>query len=176
MKKAIMILGLLLAGILTYNCLAQEKKFGIRGGYQTSFLSDDGEKTGGTKSGFYVGAYKDTKVFPFLFFNTGLEYSQYGASKLEKGDYSLNYVGIPLAIKAKVGPLYALAGSGFNVKFVESGNPYNDKAKWFDIPAYVGAGISILFLAIEAKQTWGLTDINNGLNNNSFQVGLSMRF
>ncbi len=49
-------------------------------------------------------------------------------------------------------------------------------AKWFDIPTYVGAGVNILFVSIEAKQIWGMTNVNNGLNNNSFQVGLSMRF
>ena len=176
MKKVIVIFSLLVLGNLTFKSLAQDKKFGIRGGYQTSYLTQDGDKTGSSKSGFYLGAYKDTKVFPFLHVNTGLEYSQMGASNLDNGDYTLNYIGVPLALKAKVGPLYALAGSGFNVKVAEKGNPYDSSAKWFDIPAYVGAGFNILFVAVEAKHTWGLTDINNGLSNNGFQVGLSMRF
>lgn len=176
MKKTIMILSLFVAGSLTFKSLAQDKKFGIRGGYQSSYLTQDGDKVGSSKSGFYVGAYKDTKVFPFLHVNTGLEYSQLGASKLDNDDYTLNYIGVPLALKVKVGPLYAIGGTGFNVKVSEKGSPYSDSAKWFDIPAYVGAGFNILFLAVEARQTWGLTDINHGLNNNSFQVGLSMRF
>ncbi len=161
MKKAIMILGLFIAGNLAFKGLAQEKNFGIRGGYQTSYLTQDGDKIGSSKSGFYVGAYKDTKVFPFLHFNTGVEYSQLGASNLDNGDYKLNYVGVPLALKVKVGPLYAIGGSGFNVKVSENGTPFDDKAKWFDIPAYVGAGFNILFVAVEARQTWVLTDINN---------------
>ncbi|MBS2213557.1 outer membrane beta-barrel protein [Carboxylicivirga mesophila] len=176
MKKAMMILSLLMAGNLAFVVMAQDKKFGIRGGYQTSYLTQDGDKVGSSKSGFYLGAYKDTKVLPFLHVNTGLEYSQFGASKLDNGDYTLNYIGVPLALKVKVGPLYALGGSGFNVKVAEKGNPFDSSAKWFDIPAYVGAGFNILFVAVEAKHTWGLTDINNGLNNNGFQVGLSMRF
>ena len=176
MKKAILTLSLILVYVIGTTAVAQDKKVGIRAGYQSSFLSDDGNKVGGSKSGFYAGAYRDTKVFPFLRFSTGIEYSQLGTSNLDNGDYALNYVGIPLGIKAQVGPVFASAGSGFNIKVAESGNPYSNSAKWYDIPAYVGAGINILFVTVEAKQIWGLTNINNGLNNNSFQLGLSMRF
>lgn len=176
MKKIVFLACLIAISATSFNVLAQDKKFGIRAGYQTSFLSSDGEKVNSSKSGFYAGVYRDTKIFSFLNFNSGLEYSQLGGSKFDSNDYTLNYVGIPLGLKVKIGPLYAQGGTGFNVKVAESGAPATYDTKWFDIPAYVGAGFNILFMSIEARRTWGLTDIANGLNNNGFQLGLNMRF
>lgn len=154
---------------------AQDKHYGIRMGYQSSTMMLDTEKQGGSLNGYYISAYRDAKVLPFLHFNTGIEYMRMG-SEVSKQDYKLDYLGVPLALKLKVGPLYALGGGMINFKISEKGNPYNSSAKWYDTNAFVGGGLNILIFSVEAKYMWGLTKVNNGLKNNGLQIGCGIRF
>lgn len=172
-KRFIGVVALILT-VLSAN--AEDKNIGLRMGYQNSVMSIDGNKIGSSGNSFYVNAYKDTKLLPFLFFHSGLQYSQSEAS-IENHDYKINYLGAPVAVKAKFGPVYALGGAAFNVKLNENNRPEDfSSAKWFDTNAFVGGGFKVLFMTIDARYHWGLTDINNGIKNNSFQVGLGLRF
>ncbi|MBS2098569.1 outer membrane beta-barrel protein [Carboxylicivirga linearis] len=168
---------LTLAVVLTLfiSTQAQDKSMGLRIGYQSSYMMVDNSKVGSSGNSFYVNAYRDNKLLPFLFFHSGLQYSQ-SESTIESHDYKINYLGAPLAMKVKVGPIYALGGASFNVKLNEKNNPFESSSSWYDTNAFVGAGFKLLFMTIDTRYMWGLTDVNQGIHNNSFQVGLGLRF
>ncbi|WP_430811028.1 MULTISPECIES: outer membrane beta-barrel protein [unclassified Carboxylicivirga] len=154
---------------------AQDKHTGVRVGYQSSVMMKDSHKYGSHGDGFYAAFYRDTKVLPFFFFNAGMEYSRV-TTEIEKQDYKLDYLGIPLALKLKLGPIFAQGGAAINFKLNEIGNPFDDKAEWFDTNAFVGAGLSFFMLNVEAKYLWGLTEVHNGIKNNGLQLGIGLRF
>ncbi|MCY1723433.1 outer membrane beta-barrel protein [Prolixibacteraceae bacterium Z1-6] len=172
MKKIIGLAVLLLSIIAVQ---AQDHNIGLRVGYQNSRMLVDGSKLGSSGNSIYVNAYKDTQMLPFLFFHSGLQYSQ-SESTIENMDYRLNYLGAPVGLKVKLGPVNAIGGAAFNVKLNEKNSPFEKSAKWYDTNAFLGAGFNILFLNVDARYVWGLTNINNGIHNNGFQIGLGLRF
>lgn len=173
MNKILIIMLALVFGTSAY---AQEKEFGIRFGYLNSSMNDvNGNNYGRSQDGFFVGAYNDTKMLPFLYLQTGLEYTQMGT---EKGvfDYKVHYLGVPAALKVKIGPLFAFGGAAFNVRLTDNDNPFGDNNKWYDTNAFAGVGFELLVFTVDAKYIWGLTDVNEGLNNDGFQIGVGLRF
>nr|WP_319397872.1 outer membrane beta-barrel protein [uncultured Carboxylicivirga sp.] len=168
-------LALTVALTLFISIKAQDESMGVRIGYQNSIMKVDGNKIGSSGKSFYVNAYKDTKLMPFLYFQSGLQYTQ-ATSEIESYDYKINYLGVPVAMKIKVGPVYGLGGAAFNVKLNEKNNPFDNSSSWYDANAFVGAGVKILFMTIDGRYMWGLKNVNNGIHNNSFQVGLGLRF
>lgn len=171
MKKTI---GIVVALIFVVSLQSQAQKIGLRVGYQNTMMKVDGSKIGKTGSSLYINAYKDTRIIPFLFFHSGLQYSQ-AKAKITDENYTINYLGAPVGLKAKLGPIYGLAGATFNVKLSENNSPSGDKAKWYDTNTFVGLGFSFLMLNIEGRYSWGMTDINNGIHNNAFQIGVGIR-
>ena len=59
---------------------------------------------------FYVGVFKEKRIFPFLHWGTGLEYFQNGAGLADNNKQVIKYLGLPIDLKVKPGPVYALAG------------------------------------------------------------------
>ena len=171
MKK---IIGLTIVLIWALSAQAQEGKIGLRVGYQHTMMKVDGSKIGSAGNSFFLNVYKDTRIIPFLFFHSGLQYSQAKAD-INDNNYTLNYLGVPIGLKAKIGPLYGLAGATFNAKISEKNSPYGD-AKWYDTNTFVGLGFSMLMLSIEGRYAWGMTDINSGIHNDAFQIGVGVRF
>ena len=45
------------------------------------------------------------------------------------------------------------------------------KAEWFDIPFFLGAGVKIWFVSIEARYHWGIMEVTDGYKSQSFQLG-----
>jgi len=172
MKK---IIGLAVVLIWALSTQAQGEKIGLRVGYQNTMMKVDGSKIGDTGSSFFLNVYKDARIIPFLFFHSGLQYSQAKAD-ISGDNYTINYLGAPVGLKAKLGPVYGLAGATFNVKLSEKNSPTGDDAKWYDTNTFVGLGFNILMLNIEGRYSWGLTDINSGIHNDAFQIGLGIRF
>ncbi len=161
---------------------AQEDKIGIRAGYQNSNLVSDGDKVGDGLSGYYVGIFKDHKLIPLLRLSTGLEFSQMGC-KAKDGAFDgdnlhINYLSIPIGVKAKVGPFFGTVGSGINIKVGESDkfDKLDYDVNTIDVPIYAGAGFNFLFLGIEGRYIWGMTDIDKDTKNRVFQIGLTARF
>jgi len=166
--------------LLIGNVNAQQKKsYGIRAGYSSTFMTNGGDKLGSSDNNYFINFYKDTKIFPFLHFQSGLEYSRTGGT-IDNFSHYADYLGVPLALKVKVGPLYAFGGGAFNVKLAENDLPDNSafdgKCKWYDTNAFVGAGIEILILTFDIKYSQGLTNVNNGLKNNGYQASVGIRF
>ncbi|WP_066630932.1 outer membrane beta-barrel protein [Labilibacter marinus] len=157
------------------NAASQEKKYGFRAGYQRSVMMMNSEQQGESNGSYYLGAFRDAKMFPFMYFQSGLEFIQMGA-KIDNSKYTLSYIGVPLGLKCKVGPIYGFGGAMVNFKVSEKASPYDQKAKWYDTNAYLGAGINVIMFSLEAKYMWGLTEVSNGLHNNGFQLGCGIRF
>lgn len=174
MKKTLLLLSIVFLSATFISAKAEGNKFGIRAGYQSTYLFLEGSKLGDGASGYYAGIFKDREIAPLFRLSAGLELSQFGG-EVVKEDVKLTYIGVPVLIKAKLGPVSALAGSGVNFKVSDSNI---DDARTVDIPISVGAGFNILFINIEARYVWGMNDIikDSGLRNQAFQIGLSARF
>jgi hypothetical protein len=191
MKKfnLLLLIGFLI--LLTLPAFAQKedkkgghKVGGIRAGYQSSIYVKGGDQLTGTTplEKFYIGVYRDTRIIPTLHFGSGVEYYQNGARINDDNKRVLHYVGVPLYLKAKVGPVFALGGFEPSIKVSEKqylagvkSTPSN-KSNWFDAPFFLGAGLKILIVTIEARYHWGTIGAYDGAYSQYLQVGAALSF
>ena len=189
MKKGILfLLSALVIG--TYGSNAQDKDKqkvgGIRAGFQSAYMVEEGSKpdTANSLNSFYVGFFRDKKISPLLFFGSGLEYFQNGMKYPGDTKRVLHTISIPLDLKLKLGPVFALGGAAANFKVAEkivvednSVNPAEGNvSNWFDIPVFLGAGVKISIITIEARYHWGLLEVRNGLHSRYLQIGAGISF
>lgn len=189
MKKTIIIfMALFFVASLLIN--AQEKKTeklgGIRGGWQSAVMVENGAKadTANNLSTFYLGFFRDQKIVPVLFFGSGIEYFQNGFKYPGNSKRVLHMISIPLDLKIKIGPVFALGGIAGNFKVAEkvhigdqkTSPASGDKSNWFDAAAFVGLGVKIFFVTIEGRYHWGLIESRNGLYNRYLQLGAGISF
>lgn len=190
MKKAI-IISIILADCLCFWARAQkgsEDRFvsGIRGGWHTATLLKDGAEPNEANNlnSFYIGFFNDNQIAPLLYFGKGLEYFQNGLTYTGNSERKLHTLSVPLYLKLKVGPVYGLGGIAGNIKVAEKytlgdyeSNPGDDdKSNWFDAPVFLGAGVKILFVSVEARYHWGLMEVRNDLKSQYFQLGAAISF
>ncbi len=159
---------------------------GIRFGWHQSAFYNDGNAVSDADpmQSFYVGLFRDNKIAPLLSFGSGLEYYQNGINYAGDNKLALHYVSVPLNLKLKLGPVFALTGFAPSVKVAErivtDGNSVKPSdvlvSEWFDVPFFVGAGVKILFITVEARYHWGLLEVNDGLNSRYFQLGAGLSF
>jgi len=188
-KVTFLLLLVLIAG--TFITHAQDKKSkdkvgGLRFGAHTATMMKDGSSpdTSNYLNSFYVGFYRDNKIAPMLYFGTGLEYFQNGLDYTKNSKRVLHTISVPLDLKVKLGPVFALGGIAANFivseKLVYGDNKYDPsddaKANWFDAPVFLGAGVEIFFITIEARYHWGLVDAKNEYFHRYFQLGLGLSF
>ena len=187
-QRHVVLAAVFFLGIITV--YAQDKNAdkigGIRGGFQSAVMVEDGSKadTANNLKTFYVGLFRDQKLVPILFFGSGIEYFQNGSRYPNDSKRVLHMVSIPLYLKLKIGPVFALGGIAGNFKVAEkiyvgdtkSKPPDGDKSKWFDGAAFAGVGLKILFITVEARYHWGLIESNNGLYNRYLQIGAGLSF
>ncbi len=162
--------------LLSADLFAGDKHFGARAGWQISTLDYDGDKTDPISS-FYLGVYRETQIVPLLRYSLGIEYMQAGGMLdyvPDQKKYKIGYIGVPVNLKAKVGPIFAIAGSGINFKISET--DLGEDTKAIDIPAFAGLGFNILIFNIEARYHWGLLEIQEKTKNNYLQIGLGVNF
>jgi len=183
MKKVCFLLLVLMVTLTILPAKAQRgERFGIRAGYQSSAQYKGGSQISETDplNYFYAGLFRDNKIVPALHLGVGLEYFQNGHTYNNGSDkWVLNYLSIPVYLKAKLGPVFALGGLAANFKLSEkiyfngeSMNPPSDqKSKTMDVPVFLGAGVKISIFTIEARYHWGLVEINHGATNQYFQIG-----
>jgi hypothetical protein len=189
MKKTVLTT-LVLTVFLVTTVLAQnnEKTFvsGIRGGFHAASLVMDGSKPNEASAlnNFYIGFFNDNKLAPMFYFGKGLEYFQNGIAYTSNSERILHTVSVPLYLKLKLGPVFGLGGIAGNFKVSEkfSAGDYevsptdSDKSNWFDAPVFLGAGVKIFFVSVEARYHWGLIEVRNGLKSQYFQVGAAVSF
>ncbi|MFZ4547124.1 MAG: outer membrane beta-barrel protein [Bacteroidales bacterium] len=185
--KRFLSLSILVAVLTIYSHAVQaqgKRSIGIRAGYQNSGLFKDSEKLTGTSNyaSFYVGVFKEKKILPFLHWGTGLEYCQNGAGLTGDSKQVIKYLGIPVHLKVKVGPVYALVGVQPKVKLSEKiildgdkTSPTDEqKSKTMDFPAYGGIGFNILIVSIEARYQYSMFETNHGARNAYLQLGATL--
>lgn len=187
--KGTVIMTLFLTVFVFTSVFAQEDEktvSGIRGGFQSARLVMDGSTPYDDASNlesFYIGFFNDNKIVPLLYFGKGLEYFQNG-QKYSDGKRILHTISVPLYLKLKIGPVYGLGGIAGNIKVSEKYtvdnviNPTeNDKSNWFDAPLFLGAGVKIFFVSVEARYHWGLLKVrDNGLHSQYLQLGAAISF
>lgn len=180
-------LAFLLIGLTTSTYAGDDGggKFGIRAGYSASNIYNGSSKMNSNSLGsFYVGFFKEHKIVPMLHFGSGLEYSQLGSMENNDNKITMHYLSIPVNLKFKIGPIYALAGASAAFKVGEKWTLLGTKtdpvvkANWFDVPVHVGLGFQILMLRIEARYHWGTMDLYDspmeGYKTQALQLGLAV--
>lgn len=179
------LLSLILLFAFSFSIYAGDKDRGIRAGYVSGQVIVDGSNLfDNSLGGFYLGIYKDKRLVPAVRLGAGLEYLQTGSQQDSDNKYQLGYIGVPIKIQGKVGPVYGLGGiaPSFKIseKFTLLGQNVDladdDKANVFDLPVFIGGGFQIMMIGIEARYYWGLTEIQEKAKNQYLQVGLTLSF
>lgn len=187
MKNIFSFVALAMFALITFSAQAGDK-MGIRAGYQLASFNADGSMLENTNNlnGFYVGVFKENQIIPLLKLGYGLDFMQNGAELSDFGTYTLNYLSVPLYLKAKVGPVFGLAGVGASFKLSDkltNGEMETDASDYmatrdFDLPLFIGGGFKILMLTIEGRYNWGMIELNKitGAKNHYLQIGASLSF
>jgi len=159
---------------------------GIRAGFHSAVMVEHGARpdTAQRLSNFYLGFFHDSQISSLFYIGNGLEYFQNGLEYTGDSKRVLHTLSIPCDVKCKVGPVFALAGAAVNIKLAERihqgdeslAPSESDKSNWLDIPVFLGAGIRVLFLTVEARYYWGLIESRDNLYNRYLQVGIGLSF
>lgn len=184
--KKLLLVGLAICFAFTVNAQDKDKKSlpnGFRLGYQSSTLTGGNSGTFDPLTGFYVGYLRKVNLIPLLHLETGMEYMMAGG-KQDSITLRQNYIVLPAQLVFKIGPVFALAGVNANFDIYQSTEMNGTKEKVasdnradaFDVAADVGAGLNFLFLAVEARYYWGLTDLKDGYKSQYLQLGLKVHF
>jgi hypothetical protein len=135
-------------------------------------------------SSFYAGFFRSKKIASILHFDSGIEYFQNGIKYAKNSKRVLHTISVPLDLRLKIGPIYAVGGAAANIKVSEEfklgDNSYKpsdtSKSNWFDIAAFAGAGVKVWILSVEARYHWGLLEVRNDLYSRYFQIGAAVSF
>jgi len=102
---------------------------GIRAGFHSAYMVNNGEKpdTANSLNNFYIGFFHEKKIASMFYWGSGLEYFQNGTKHDNGNKNVLHTLSIPLDLKFKIGPLYALGGAAANFKIAEK-NVINDNS------------------------------------------------
>ncbi len=160
------------------------KRNGIRAGYQIAQVYAEDDQVDGDLDGLYVGYERGiTLAAGIVSLNTGLEYQQNGHRADADNFRRIHYLGIPVGLRARLGPVFAQAGINglFRISetyTVNGADALNDDnaSDLFDAAAHAGAGLRILALTLEVRYHCGLTTGANGNQNRYWQAGATISF
>ena len=177
MKKSILIL-LLTFGLFSFQGMAQDN--GIRAGWNTAGTFADGNHIQGNLQNFYVGFFRNNEFGGILALHTGLEYLQNGWQKDDEKRVA-HMVSVPIGLRVKLGPIFALGGAGLNFTVAQNNegvlSNITPKNNVFDLPLFLGLGLKIAIVSIEARYNWGMIQTNDlGYQNQYFQLGAGIHF
>lgn len=158
---------------------AQILQFGVKGGFNTSTLSGDGDIS--SLTGFHAGVFAsiDLVVIDVV---PELVYSTQGA-KLGNQDVNLNYFNVPIMARLNLLKiLYVEAGPqfGFLMSAEDGGEDIKDDIESTDISVGLGAGVELFdSFDVGLRYNFGTTDVTKGAGdykNNVLQIGLAYKF
>jgi len=151
---------------------------GIRAGWQQSIIVINNEKVfTDPLNSFYIGFFTTDSIASFLKFEGGFEYYQAGGKTKDLDtELKLHYISVPLSLKFKLGPVYALGGVSGSVNLMgdykRNGEDVGDKDfTTFNAGAHIGGGVKFYRLGIEARYNWGIIDVYQGYKTNHLQIG-----
>ncbi len=178
MKKIISLFVLVLMITCSVQLSAQSQ--GIRAGWHYSDIFWGDQELGDPLNSFYVGFFRNNGIFntEILALHTGLEYFQNGfAYKDSDEKFVLHYISLPVALRVKLGPVFALGGVGLNFKLAGNTSAHED-VNFFDLPVLAGLGVKIFMITIEARYGWGLLNVYDNIDakNQYFQIGAGISF
>lgn len=168
--------------------------FGVKAGINAANLtSADNEADPKTRIGAVVGLFVDVPVNDAVSFQPEFLYSMQGAKLTEGGDSAtidLHYVQVPLLARIKLGagsPAGLLVGPAFGIRtranFKAGGETQdlNDAVKKWDAGLVTGIGINLGRAVLDARYTWGLTNVDisenpDTIKNRVFSVTAGLRF
>ena len=188
MKRSIVIIFSIFLALISSARAQEEKsrKNGIRAGYHAATMVYEGSKPDSVNAlgSFYIGFFRSTKIATILHFDSGIEYFQNGLKYSGNSKRTLHTISVPLDLRLKIGPVFAVGGAAANFKVSEEikigDNSYkpsdNNKSNWFDVAAFAGAGVKIWILTVEARYHWGLLETRNDLYSRYFQLGAAVSF
>ena len=148
MKKVITVLAIALLTACSIQLSAQSQ--GIRAGWHFSDIYWSGTELGDPLNAFYVGFFRNNGIFntEILALHTGLEYFQNGfVSKVDEQKFILHYLSLPVALRVKLGPVFALGGVGLNFKLAGNTSAHED-VNFFDLPLLAGIGVKIFMITL----------------------------
>ena len=189
MKKTLLILTVSLFTFSVMGLKAQDDdkgkgKLGVRAGWQNAATYNNSNQSGETINTFYAGVFRNNKLAPIIAIQTGLEYFQTGWYSDDANKSNLHYLSVPIGLRVKIGPVFAVGGPALNFKVSEKtyllGNEVTDselKSNIFDLPLFLGVGAKIAMFTVEARYHWGMIDVNDAGNRNQyFQLGAGISF
>jgi hypothetical protein len=155
---------------------------GLRAGYHLSNFEGTNGSTS-DRSGYYAGYYRNFIKVPLYSLSTGLEFHTAG-SVSDANELRLSYLSLPINNRFKFGPVYVDLGLDAALKVGEKALvngtevdlPKDAKARSFDLLVHGGAGFKILFLSVEARYRYGLTEVYDCTHNAGLELGLSTFF
>ena len=181
MKRFYLILIVLFSVVTT----VKSQEAGIRMGWQEAMTYNKGEIVGEGLKNFYIGLshIRNLGRSKILSLYSGLEFTQNGYKADDSNYRKINYIGLPIALRVKLGPLFAQAGYNANIRIGEKLKVNSidalissTKSKWCDFPLQFGAGIKLSILTIEARYHYGIVKVNNDNKIAYFQVGAGISF
>ena len=135
------------------------------------------------KTDLMLGIQRDVKIFPSIRFNAAIFFNQIGSQIPDEPAFNLDYLQIPIGLKVKIGPVYALGGlsGAYRLSAKQSDIDISDEIKSIDFAVHAGVGFKFLIFSLEGRYNWGLTDIYQGrdpekynINNRYFQLMLGV--
>ena len=175
MKKHLLILTLAI-GLFSFQGIAQDN--GIRAGCNYSGTFNSGDQVGGSLPNFYAGIFRNNKFGGILALHSGLEYLQNGWKTDDNNYRKAHTLSVPIGLRVKLGPFFALGGAGLNFKVSETSKgaaALQPKNEVFDLPLFLGVGFKIAIVSIEARYNWGMLDANSLGNQNQYlQLGAGL--
>lgn len=175
MKKLI----LTLLFLISFSVQSQVLQFGLKGGYNASTLSGDGDIS--SLSGFHAGVFASIDLV-ILDVVPELVYSTQGA-KFGDQEVNLDYFNVPIMARLNLlKVLYIEAGPqiGFLINAENDGEDVKDDFESTDFAIGVGAGVELFdTFDVSARYNFGTTDVTKApgdYKNNVLQVGLAYKF
>ncbi|MGB0391246.1 MAG: hypothetical protein ACPGD5_06735, partial [Salibacteraceae bacterium] len=150
--------------------------------------NNDSKALGDNYNSFYIGLFAEKKLIPLLKLDYGIEYNSTGFRDESLAgvntDFTRHNLAIPVNLKLKLGPVFAMGGVapsfGLSTKSEIGGVEFDTEPELFDAPVFLGAGVKIMMLSIEARYHWGTRNMTkiDGANTNQryFQIGAALSF
>ena len=162
MNKIILALAIFAFGFVN----AQETKFGVKGGLNLSNLTNsDGSKS---QVAFNIGGFAEIKLNEKFAIQPELLYSGQGAKYQDVGNFSMNYINVPVMAKYFITEVFDIEAGpqvGFLMSAKADGNDVKEFVKSTDFGANFGAGYDVTKnIGLNLRYCLGLSGVDKEIS------------